>query len=340
MKIKLRFLLCSLVGAIAIAPIALSAGETVTVDNFVRAETDMTMNRYVDQGAFGKFFHIRQPTPIDKQDVIRMNRDTLYSVGIFDLTTPVTVVKPDSGDRFMSMMIVNQDHSIPQAEYGAGEFTLTKEELGTRYVFVAFRTFVNANDPADVKLANGLQDKIAAKQANAGTFKIPDWDAESLETVRDAINVLSMTKTDTSGYFGVKGKIDPIYHLLGTAYGWGGNPKEDAFYVGGVPAKNDGKTAYSLTVKDVPLKDGGFWSLTVYNAKGFMEKNEQDSYSFNNVTAKPDADDSITLNFGGDSSQANYMPITDGWNYLVRLYKPGKEILDASWTFPSAVEAK
>jgi hypothetical protein len=26
----------------------------------------------------------------------------------------------------------------------------------------------------------------------------------------------------------------------------------------------------------------------------------------------------------------------DGWNYIVRLYRPGPAILDGSWTFPSA----
>ncbi|WP_296492813.1 DUF1254 domain-containing protein, partial [Rhodoferax sp.] len=67
--------------------------EPVTVDNFVRAETDMTLTRYAKQGAFGKFLHIRQPTPIDQQGVIRMNRDTLYSAVIFDLTEPATIVK-------------------------------------------------------------------------------------------------------------------------------------------------------------------------------------------------------------------------------------------------------
>jgi len=30
----------------------------------------------------------------------------------------------------------------------------------------------------------------------------------------------------------------------------------------------------------------------------------------------------------------NYLPIMEGWNYLVRLYQPKKEILDGSWTFP------
>jgi hypothetical protein len=152
------------------------ASETVTVDNFVRAETDMTFARYVKLGAFGKFLHIRQPTPIDKQDVIRMNRDTLYSAGVFDLTDPVTLVKPASQGRFQSMMVISQDHSMLPIEHGAGEFTFTKEKVGTRYAIVIFRTFVDANDPADIKAANALQDKIAVRQENPGKFEIPDWD--------------------------------------------------------------------------------------------------------------------------------------------------------------------
>ena len=195
-----------------------------------------------------------------------------------------------------------------------------------------------ANDPADVKAANALQDQIVVKQSAPGTFKIPEWDEKSLGTVRDAINVLAATKTDVSGFFGNINTINPLEHLLGTAYGWGGNPKEAAMYVNAVPPKNDGKTPYTLTAKDVPVD--GFWSVTVYNAKGFMEKNSQNAYSFNNVTAKPNDDGSITIHFGGDANQVNYLPITDGWNYAVRLYQPKKELLDGTWTFPAAEPGK
>ncbi len=335
-RITLSILL--LAAALSYAPMILSAAETVTVDNFVRAETDMTFDRYVKQGAFGKFFHMREPTQIDKQDVIRMNRDTLYSLAVIDLTKPATIVMPDPGDRFMSMMTISQDHSIPPAEYGAGDYVLTEKKTGSRYVFVGIRTFVDPNNPDDVKAAHALQDKIEIKQSDKGSFKVPDWDETSLHAVRDAINVLANTKTDTSEFFGEKDKLNPIQHLLGTAFGWGGNPKKDAIYVNEVPAKNDGKTPYTLTLKDVPVD--GFWSLTVYNAKGFMEKNEQDAYSFNNVTTKSNDDGSITLHFGGDSGNANYLPITEGWNYILRLYRPKQEVLDGSWESPKAVEAK
>ena len=108
-------------------------------------------------------------------------------------------------------------------------------------------------------------------------------------------------------------------------------------YVNVIPPKNDGKTSYALKVKDVPVK--GFWSVTVYNEKGFMEKNELAAYSFNNVTAKKDLDGSITIHFGGDKRKSNYLPITKGWNYAVRLYHPKKEVIKGEWTFPEAKSA-
>ena len=57
----------------------------VTPDNFVRAESDLYFSGVVKDGGFGKFMHRREPTPLDKQTVIRMNRDTLYSAAVFDL---------------------------------------------------------------------------------------------------------------------------------------------------------------------------------------------------------------------------------------------------------------
>lgn len=336
----LQSLALSMIGIALVVSKPTLAEETVTVDNFVRAETDMTLKRYADQGAFGKLLHLRQPTPIDKQDVIRMNRDTLYSFGVFDLdASPVTIVKPDSKGRFQSMLIINQDHSMQPVEHGAGSFTLTKEKIGTRYVIVGIRTFMNANDPKDIKAANELQDKITIEQAKVGSFEIPDWDEASLGKVRDAINILASTKTDASGMFGDKSKLNPINHLLGTAYGWGGNPEEAAIYMNVVPEDNDGNTPYTLTVAEkVPVD--GFVSITVYNSKGFLEKNSLDAYSINNVTAQKNQDGTVTIHFGGDPSNPNHLPITPDWNYIVRMYQPKKELLDGSWKFPDSKAVK
>ena len=46
-------------------------------------------------------------------------------------------------------------------------------------------------------------------------------------------------------------------------------------------------------------------------------------------------DGSVTIHFGGDPKADNFLPIVPGWNYIVRMYKPGPEIMNGSWTFPS-----
>jgi hypothetical protein len=320
-------------GSIFVNPINTIASEKVTVDNFVRAETDSTLGRYVTQDALGKFLNIRKPTPIDKQDVIRMNRDTIYSIGVFDLTEPVTIVKPDSKGRFQSMQVINEDHYTLAVDYEPGEYTFTGDAVGTRYLCVIIRTFIDATVPSDVKAANALQDQIIVKQKSPGTFEVPDWDKASLTKLRDAINVLAATKTNTKGMFGDKSQVDPIDHLLGTAYGWGGNPESAAVYDNVVPEKNDGQTPYTLTVpNDVPLE--GFWSITVYNAKGFMQKNELNAYSVNNITGNKNTDGTVKIHFGGHSTKSNYLPIMPGWNYIVRMYRPKQALIDGTWKFP------
>ncbi len=317
---------------------ASAAVDTVPVawDTFVRAESDKYFKSYVDLGGFGKFYNIRQPTPIDAQKVIRMNRDTQYSFGVFDLTTPVTITKPETGDRFQSMQVISQDEYTTMVVYEPGEYTLTQENAGTRYVFVGFRTFVDANDPADIKKVSAIQDQIEVEQASIGNFEIPAWNQKSQDRLRDAINVLASTMTNTSKAFGTKEQVDPIEHLLGAAYGWGGNPAKDATYLSVVPEKNDGKTLYTLTVKDVPVD--GFWSISLYNGKGFFQQNEYNAYSLNNVTGVKNGDGSFTIHFGGDPTQSNYLAIMDGWNYIVRLYRPRQEILDGTWKFPAPQE--
>ena len=87
-------------------------------------------------------------------------------------------------------------------------------------------------------------------------------------------------------------------------------------------------------MKDVPVD--GFWSVIVYDRDKYIPQNDRKVYSFNNLTAKPDADGSVTIRFANDDSPGNCIPIVPVWNYTVRLYRPRKAILDGSWTFPEA----
>ncbi|WP_440008903.1 DUF1214 domain-containing protein [Halomicrococcus sp. SG-WS-1] len=307
----------------------------VTWDNYTRAESDTYFQSYVDLGGFGEFYHHRNLIPIDEQNVIQMNRDTLYSAGVFDLTEPVTITKPDTGDRYQLMIVINQDHYVTESSTTSGEFTLTQDAIGTRYCMVVFRTFLDPEDPDDVQEARRAQDEIAAKQdASVTTFEIPDWDQQSLKQIRDALITVGETMDNTRNTYGEADEVNPIKHLLGTAIAWGGMPESDTLFLWRTPEQNDGDTPYTLTVDDVPVD--GFWSVTVYNRNWYLEANKYDAYSINNVTAERADDGSVTIHFGGDPDQLNFLYTPEGWSYTIRLYDPREAILNGSYQFPKA----
>ncbi len=316
--------------------------KTVHLDNYNLATSDLYFAKYVKRGALGKFVHNREPAPIDHQNVIRMNRDTLYSFAIVDLDAgPATVVMPNPDGRFMSIQVIDEEQYSPEVIYKPGSYTFTRKDIGTRYVLFMARTFMNPNSQADLKKVHALQDKLQIKQASKGAFEIPNWDTASQKRLTDALNDLSLANggVNTAKMFGPRGQVDELMHLLGSAGGWAGNPRKDAIYLTVVPAKNDGKTPYRLDVKDVPVD--GFWSISLYNKAGYYQKNPYNAYSLNNITATPNKDGSFTVWFGQcDQHQTNCLPTMPGWNLIVRLYRPHESILNGSWKFPKPVPVK
>jgi hypothetical protein len=308
----------------------------VTVQTFQRAESDLYFGNTVKQGGFAKFFHFRTPTPIDMQEVVRMNRDTLYSSAVFDLDAgPVTITLPDPRGRFMSMQIITEDHYSPPTAYAPAKVTLTRQDIGTRYVMAAVRTFVDPKDASDVETTNALQDKITFVQPGGpGKFEVPNWDPVTQAKIRDDLaHLQSMSACTNKVRMGSKDAVDPICHLMATAVGWGLNPQMDAVYDARYPKPNTGAEVLEVNVKDVPVD--AFWSISIYNAKGYFEKNDLESYSINNITAKPNVDGSFNIRFGGCAKgTANCLVIPSGWNYVVRLYRPRQEIIDGNWKFP------
>lgn len=199
-------------------------------------------------------------------------------------------------------------------------------------VTVAARILVDSADENDLATVNALQDQLAVEATSSRPFEMPDYEKDSFEATRTAVLELAKHLGSFDHAFGSKEEVDPVRHLAGTAAGWGGLPDREARYISvepGLPVGED-----KLTVRDVPVD--GFWSISVYNADGFFQANDRGAYSVNNITATPNDDGSVTVQFGGCSDgQANCLPIIDGWNYTIRLYRPRPEVLDGSWAFPA-----
>ncbi len=325
MKVLLTLALC--------AP-AVSMAEDVTVDTFVRAESDYNFQANMQGFNFGlgELRHLRDPIAPDNQPTIRMNQDTLYSGLMLDLSEPVTITLPDIDGRYQSMHVVSQDH-FAFAEAEPGTYQLTEDDVGTRFAMVTFRTFLDVLNPDDIAAAHAAQDAIEISGGGDGPYVTPDWDLDDLTIIRQSLSDVAALGFSTDFAFGREDEVRPIDHLVGAAAGWGGLPRTAAYYVVTSVNANDGETPHAVTVRDVPVN--AFWSVTVYNAEGYLEANDLGVNSYNDISAAPNDDGSFTLHFGGcEDDRVNCIPTSPGWNYSIRFYEPGDEILDGSWTFP------
>jgi hypothetical protein len=304
----------------------------INVDNFNKAQTDLEYKGILKMaGGINKLHHNRTPTPVDKQNVIRMNRDTLYSLGVVDISKGATVTLPDTGKRYMSLMVINNDGYVNKVFYGGGSYKLTTDEFQTPFVGVVIRTLANPEDAADLATAHELQNKIKIEAASDQPFVLPNYDMASYKATLEPVLDLAKGLKRYIRTFGSKEQVDPVHFMIGSASAWGGLPDDAAVYINVEPNLPVGN--YELTVKDVPVK--GFWSISLYNGKGYFQENKLNAYSLNNLTAKPNSDGSYTIRFGDfKPGTENVLPIMEGWNYAVRMYEPSQAIIDGTWVFP------
>lgn len=305
----------------------------VNVDNYARAEVAFQVDRQVTQMGLDMngWVHVRQPTPLDRQSVIRMNRDTLYSVGIVDISQGATLAMPEASGRYMTVMVINEDGYLNRVFHESGEHPLTVEEFGTSFVLVAGRTLADPTDADDLATANRLQDGLVINAASKRSWAAGQYDEVSYEATKKPLLELAHGLKDSRGMFGAREQVDPVRFLIGSAGGFGGLPEEEAYYA--IRAEPQPIGRFRLTVKNPPVD--AFWSLSIYNKDGYFEENQYDSYSLNSVTATPNRDGSVTVSLGSEPDGSdNFLYVMDGWNYAARMYRPGVSILNGTWIFP------
>ena len=308
----------------------------VTKENYSVAETQTVFAKYISDvasatctGGLGTILNLQKAADPKDRTVIRINFDTLYSWLILDLTTPATFTLPQTNGRYQSAMVVNGQGYV-YVEKDPGDYTLTEDEVGSRYALVAFRTGVNILDPEDVAQAQALQAKLSVSQAETGEYIQPNqWDLEQMMALRAAYNEeRNETGVKSESLYGRPGEVTPEQNNMGVAVGIGGLPKEGAVYLFYTPSSSEPQT---LTLNDVPNGDNAFWSLTVYDKDGFPVG---ENFNVNSAFAKTNESGDVVLNLGGDSKQDNYLEIYPGWNATFRIYNPKPAYFDGSWDRP------
>lgn len=310
----------------------------VTQETYCRAETDRSFANIAKMaGGVNRLYPFRNVTPLDHQTVVRMNKDTLYSMGVVDTSKGATITVPEMpAGRYFSVLLVDNDHYCPGVIYTAGVHELPKD---TKYLGIGVRIqLLKPSDPADVALVNKLQDQFVIKAGSADALPESKWDKTSLEELTANYNAeFAKFAKYPDGSMGPRGRADETMRHLACAGAWGLFPNNDAVYInynGHLPADN----CYCATYQ-VP-ENTAFWSITMYGADGYLKSENSILNKFNTTM---NADSTFTVHFGSKEACGdvpNRLDVSEGWNFLMRVYRPGQSVLNGSYKLPDAAPCK
>jgi hypothetical protein len=320
------------------APQPPATGVKVTPETYIRAESDRQFgNVFKMAGGVNRLFHFRHPTPLDKQNIVRMNRDTLYSMGIVDTSKGATITVPElPKDRYASVYLVDNDHYCPLVIYTSGTHELPTD---TKYLGVGVRIQVfNPKDANEVGLVNKLQDQFSIKANSADPLPESKWNHESLQALTSQYEKDSLQYSSLKGMMGPRGTVNEKTRHIAAAAAWGLFPEWDATYLNYSGAGNDSKLGYKATYQ-VPQNEA-FWSITVYGNDGYMKS---DNNIVNSSNVRLNADGTFTVYFESKEvcgDVPNRLDVSEGWNFLMRVYRPGPSVLNGTYKLPDAVPSK
>ncbi|WP_257969085.1 DUF1254 domain-containing protein, partial [Vibrio parahaemolyticus] len=278
----------------------------VTKKNYEFAETDLAFKNITKLVGSNKWFHFPGLTPLDNQTVVRMNRDTIYSTYIADLSKGGTITIPNTGDRYISVMVVQNDHYIDQVFSKAGTYEINSQ---TDFAMIAARVQIDPNDPADLQAVKDIQSKLKVTTVSHNDHVMPDYNMDQLISIRNALTKEGSKFGSLKNMQGGHGQVDPKMHMYGTAIGWGLLPDNEAqyfsYYSKGDVA--DPANCSQATYQPPKVLGNGFYSLTVYNSQGYIGFDKA-VLNKNNIDYNDDG--SFTVNYGNCPKDAkNVMPI-------------------------------
>jgi len=326
--VSLFLLTSSALGFAGLAAYATSESATegemipVSLENYKIAESDLAFHNVTKFVGTNKFLHF----PVEKfdlknQTVVRMNRDTIYSGAIVNVSKGATITLPKSDGRYMSAMVVQNDHYIDQVFTTPGEHEIKAK---TDFVLVAARIQSNPNDPNDGEKIKALQQSIAIKAKASKPHIMPNYDMKQLVALRNKLAAEAAELGSLNNMQGARGTVDEHMHLLGTAAGWGLLPDANARYLSYGQKEGDG--CYRATYTIPPFRKPGFFSITMYDADGWIFS---DNAILNQYNLEINKDGTFDVNFGECGENAkNNLPIVEGWNFLMRVYEPNLVELD------------
>ncbi len=207
--------------------------------------------------------------------------------------------------------------------YPGEQRTFTPEDVALgNHVFLNMRTGVRSLDEEGYQEAHQHQDRVRIEANSAKPYEAKGFEKTSLDATRQRLKARMDEADKPQFYFGTKDEVEPTQFLIASAVGIFGLPIKHAAYLNTIQptgqCKEGAPCSITLPVPPLDFDRGGFFSVTTYDSKGWIAK---DNFALNNRTATPNEDGSYTFHFNCPD-KPNNIDVEEGWTVLIRLYVP------------------
>jgi len=317
-----------------------SEGRIVTHASYPTDETSRQMLQKQSAVGVNQLLHKRKLAPTDDQSVVRMNRDTYYSMAVIDVSAGATISLPEIPEgKYMSFQPVTEDHRIQPMSYGSGTYELATHTGTHLLVIVRLDGSFTAGEAA------GYQDRMIISAKSDNLFSTKPIDQKSFERVERELKAKTLMLVKRDGILAMRGGFtaptdesraihDEEKYQIMAAGGWGGAQWKDNIYEVSGAYKSD--VCHQATFEDP--KNGAFWSITVYNGAGFMF---DDVANVSSNTATMNADGTFTVSLGCDEQSLNNIPTSNDtgvFTLTVRHYQPSERVRDQGYRLLPSVK--
>lgn len=326
MKAAYPFLVLLCIAGIVLASSVGAAEEAkqidVTYENYNQAETARNFNNWAKMGGNNKMVHRKQLSPIGPDaPTIRMNLDTLYSVGVYNNDGEMTLTLPET-DVYQSAMVLDTDGYTPFFFVEPGNYTLKHD---SEYLFIAIRTGVkDRHSKASFEEAYEAQKGVMVEGYGPKPYVMPPYDQEQLHALTAEYNNKMLESGISFVYGDGMTPVNEEHRTWSNAAGWGGMVTE----VGKSNTYNSSENLPGDQPMQVTFPETGnkfFTSFTIYDVNGYlMEGNSH----INSYTWEPNEDGTITIHFNAEGKKNNISSGGKEFNYIVRNYGASQAVID------------
>jgi hypothetical protein len=290
--------------------------------NYNQAETARNFNNWAKLGANNNLLHLKELSPIGKDaPTIRMNLDTLYSVGVYDNDGEMTITIPETS-LYQSIMVLDTDGFTPFFLSAPGVYSV---KHSSETLFVGVRTGVeDRHSEASFQQAHAAQAGVTVKGNGSKPYQMPAYNQEQLHQLTAEYNTKMLESGISFTYGDGVTPVNEEHRTWSNAAGWGGMALEVGVSNYYTTSENlPGDVCYAVTFPETGNKF--FTSFTIYDTEGYLIEGNS---HINSYTWESGEDGATTIHFNCEGKINNISSGGNEFNYIVRSYGASQKIID------------